>query len=137
MTGMRNRSLLLALALVVVALGTAAAGAAVQAGAKTVKVTAREYRISLSVRKLPAGAVTLVVHNAGKVAHRIEIKGPGVTKETPLLTPGRTARLHLTLKGGTYSLWCTVPGHAALGMKASLTATAAGSSSGGGDNAWG
>jgi uncharacterized cupredoxin-like copper-binding protein len=122
----------------VLALGTAAAGAAVRSGAKTVKVTAREYRLSLSIRKLPAGAVTLAIHNAGQVAHRIEIKGPGVTRRTPLLRPGRTAMLHLMLKGGTYALWCTVPGHAALGMKASLTATAAGSSSGGGgDNAWG
>jgi plastocyanin len=151
---MRIRPALLVGALIVAAFGAAAAGVAAHAGAtaKVVKVTAREYHISLSSSKLAPGAVTLVVRNAGKVGHRIEITGPGVSKKTPLLVPGAKATLHVTLKAGAYHLWCTVPGHAALGMKAALTglgvppASSGGSSSGGsttttsgggGDNGWG
>jgi hypothetical protein len=38
--------------------------------------------------------------------------------------------LIVTLKKGAYSLWCPVPGHAAQGMKATLTAP--GGAAGGG-----
>lgn len=154
---MRTRPLLLGTTLVAAAVGSAAAGVVAHAGrsAKTITVTAREYHISLSASKASAGAVTLVVRNAGKISHRIEIKGPGVTKKTPLLKPGAKATLRVTLRSGTYALWCTVPGHAGLGMKASLASGSASgpgtggssssgggtttttSSGGGGDGAWG
>jgi uncharacterized cupredoxin-like copper-binding protein len=140
---MRKRPLFLAGILVAALAGAAAAGVQAGASAKTITVTAREYHIALSATKA-SGAVTLVVRNVGKLSHQIEIKGPGVTKKTPLLKPGTKATLHVTLKAGKYALWCTVPGHAALGMKATLTGTGGTTSGGsttttggGGGNAWG
>jgi plastocyanin len=107
------------------ALGGAAAAAfagSTTSRAATVRVTEREYRISLSTKTLPAGTVVLVVYNAGKLAHRLSISGPGLTtKTTPAIAPGATRSLTVKLGGGAFSLWCPIASHAALGMKATLT----------------
>ena len=44
---------------------------------------------------------------------------PASTK-TPLISPGQSAKLTVTLAAGTYTLYCTVPGHRAAGMVAKL-----------------
>lgn len=138
-------------ALSVALAGAAAAGVVAHASAKThvVKVTEREYHITLSQTKLAPGKVELMITNKGKLAHALAIAGPGIagTKKTAMIEPGKTAALSVTLRSGAYSLWCPVPGHASLGMKAALTA-AAGSTGGpagttptttgsGGGQAWG
>ena len=51
------------------------------------------------------------------------------TRIRAVIQPGKSAVLLVTLKHGAYSLWCPVPGHAARGMKATLTTPGA---SGGG-----
>jgi nitrite reductase (NO-forming) len=150
-----NRPILLACALTAAVAGAAAAGVVAHAGSTraTIHVTAREYHLTIST-KTATGAVLLVVKNSGKLAHRIEIAGKGVKKTTPLIAPGKSATLRVTLTSGKYSIWCTVPGHAQLGMKTSVSAAAAAtgggasgggstttstdtSGSGGGDSAWG
>jgi len=115
---------------VAVALALAGAGAAIAVAAggsaatatATIKVTEREYHIGLSVTTGNAGKVTFVVHNAGKIVHKLDLAGAGLktTVKVPSLAPGTTRRVTVTLKGGTLKLWCPVPGHAALGMKTSL-----------------
>ena len=116
----------IALALVAAfALAGAAVGAwAGQSTARktSVQVTVREYRIALSTKSLPTGVVRLVVHNVGKVAHRVSISGPGLSaKTTPMIPPGATRGLTVTLGGGSFKLWCPLGNHAALGMKTTLT----------------
>jgi uncharacterized cupredoxin-like copper-binding protein len=87
----------------------------------TVQVTVREYRISLSTRTLPSGTVRLVVHNTGKLAHRLSISGPGLSTTTPAIAPGATRGLTMSLPGGAFTLWCPLGSHASLGMKTTLT----------------
>jgi plastocyanin len=112
---------------VVAALALAGAAVGALAGRSTVtkttlRVTEREYKISLSTRSLPAGAVRLLVHNAGHVAHRLTISGPGLsTATTPTIQPGATKSLTVTLGGGSFQLWCPLGSHAAAGMKTSLS----------------
>ena len=128
-----TRPLILATAFAVAVLGAATAGVVAHAGAraKTITVTEKEFHITVSAKKVAPGSVRFVVKNTGKLSHALEIAGPGVKgKRTPLIKPGRSATLAVTLRAGTYTLWCPVPGHAALGMKTSLTV--GGSSSGGG-----
>lgn len=109
-----------ALALAGAALATLATGSS--AAATRVRVTEREYRITLSTSKLQAGKVTFVVHNAGRVSHELAVSGRGLrTVRTPLIRPGATRTLTVRLGGGTFHLWCPVPGHAADGMKAGLS----------------
>ena len=91
---------------------THAAGAAV-------KVTASEFKFVLSTKTVPAGSVTFTVVNKGKLAHDFKIGG----KVTPLISPGKTAKLVVTLKKGSFPYLCTVPGHAAAGMKGTLKVT--------------
>jgi uncharacterized cupredoxin-like copper-binding protein len=89
------------------------AGVAVQAQEK-------EYKITLSTRRVHHGVVTFVVKNAGNIAHNLTIQGG---KHTATIGPGKTAKLTVTLKKGTYTLYCSVPGHRQLGMVTKLSVT--------------
>jgi uncharacterized membrane protein YgcG len=102
-----------------VALGGAAIGGVVAQAhvtVPTVSVTLKEFKVA-TASKLRSGKVTLVVVNKGKIPHALKIAGPGVNAKTAMLTSGKSARLTVTLKDGTYQLWCPVGNHASLGMK--------------------
>ena len=103
-------------------LGAATAGVVAHASSTktTINVTEREYSIKLSARKAPVGVVHFVIKNMGKYSHALSLKDGSLTKRTPLIKPGKSATLTVNLKKGTVSIWCPVPGHATLGMKASL-----------------
>ena len=89
------------------------------ATATTVQVKGGEFFYRLSTKSIAKpGAVTFVFKNVGHVLHDFKISG----KKTPLLQPGRTARLVVTFKKkGRYPYSCTVPGHASAGMKGVFT----------------
>jgi plastocyanin len=93
---------------------------AVAAG-KPVAVTENEFHVILAQKSLKPGAYTFVVKNAGKIQHDLAVQGGSVNTKTPLINPGATAKLTVTLPAGTYTLFCTVPGHRAAGMVAKLT----------------
>jgi uncharacterized cupredoxin-like copper-binding protein len=134
-----SRITLVAAAFVVALAGAALAGVVAHASSTqtTIRVTEKEYSIHLSTKAPPAGSTKLVVKNTGKFRHQLAIKGPGVSKRTPMIKPGKSAVLVVTLKSGTYGLWCPVPGHAALGMKAALKVAGATTSSGTGGGGYG
>jgi len=80
--------------------------------------------------QVPLGTVVFKVRNAGKLAHTFKVcSSPGkITANscagtgTATIAPGKTATLAITFKKkGTYEYLCTVPGHAAAGMKGPLT----------------
>jgi uncharacterized cupredoxin-like copper-binding protein len=85
-----------------------------------VRVQEKEFKIALSTRTVHAGTVTFVVKNVGKVAHNLTIQGG---KATPNINGGGSAKLTVRLKKGSYTLYCSVPGHRQLGMVAKLTVT--------------
>jgi uncharacterized cupredoxin-like copper-binding protein len=87
------------------------------ATASSVTVTATEFKFKLSKTSVPHGAVTFTVVNKGKLPHDFKIAG----KKTPLLSPGKSAKLSVTLKAGKNAYLCTVAGHAAAGMKGVVT----------------
>jgi uncharacterized cupredoxin-like copper-binding protein len=88
--------------------------------ATAVKVTAKEFKFVLSRRRAPHGTVVFTLVNKGKLKHDFKIAG----KKTPLLKPGKKATLRVRLKKGKkYTYVCTVPGHAAAGMKGTFRAT--------------
>jgi uncharacterized cupredoxin-like copper-binding protein len=121
---MRPSRLLLALAALAVALlgaATASYVARASVAKTTITVTEREFHITPSVRRVARGQVRLLVKNAGKYPHSLAIKGAGVSKRTPVIKPGKSAVLVVDLRSGTYALWCPVPGHAARGMRATVS----------------
>jgi uncharacterized cupredoxin-like copper-binding protein len=85
--------------------------------AATVTVTATEFSFRLSKASVPHGNVVFKVANTGKVAHDFSIGG----KTSSLVAPGKSTTLTVTLAAGKLLYVCTVPGHAAAGMKGSLT----------------
>jgi plastocyanin len=67
-----------------------------------------------------AGPVTVTMPNASPIQHNIAIMGP-VKGAGPIVGKGATSSFTATLKPGTYTFLCEVPGHAAAGMKGTLT----------------
>jgi plastocyanin len=68
-----------------------------------------------------AGSVTIDFSNASPVEHDVAIaKGTSVVGQTPVFTGGAKT-LKITLKPGTYTFYCTVPGHRQAGMEGTLT----------------
>jgi uncharacterized cupredoxin-like copper-binding protein len=115
----RSLSAALATAAIVVAcvLAVPAFAGGSHAAATAVSVTATEFHFKLSKTSVGHGAVTFTLVNKGKLAHDFKIAG----KKTPLVQPGKTAKLTVTLKAGKFPYLCTVAGHAAAGMKGTLT----------------
>jgi len=70
-----------------------------------------------------AGTVTISFTNSSPLAHNLTVQqgtnGP-VLGATPTFMGG-TKTLKLTLKAGTYTYYCSVPGHRAAGMQGTLT----------------
>ncbi len=100
----------------------------------TTAVKLSEWKVELTTATVPAGAVTFDVTNAGTIPHAFEIEGRGVEKELPLLQPGQSASLTVTLRQGRYEVYCPVGGdsHKNLGMVTHLVVAAAGGASAGG-----
>src|SRR5580765_1970115 len=78
-----------------------------------------EFKFKLSATSVAAGSVTFKVTNKGKLSHDFSVGG----KKTAMLSPGKSATLTVTLKKGSSAYMCTVPGHAAAGMKGTLKVT--------------
>ena len=87
-----------------------------------------EWKVEVAPASVRAGSVTFTVTNGGSIPHAFEVEGHGVEKETPLIQPGATATLTLTLRPGGYEVYCPVgnDSHKKLGMVTSLQVTAAG-----------
>jgi uncharacterized cupredoxin-like copper-binding protein len=97
-----------------------AKGAEATTSGVTVQVQEKEYKITLATHKVRHGVVTFVVKNVGKIPHDLTIQGG---KHTSSIAPGKAVKLTVTLKKGSYTLYCSVPGHRQLGMVTKLTAT--------------
>jgi uncharacterized cupredoxin-like copper-binding protein len=104
------------LVVVLTFLALAAAATPFVLAAATVSVTGKEFKFTLKPTTVKHGKVTFGFTNKGTLMHDFKIAG----KKTPLVSPGKSASLTVTLKPGKYPYICTVPGHAAAGMKGTL-----------------
>jgi uncharacterized cupredoxin-like copper-binding protein len=93
------------------------------APASSVSVTETEFKIALPAAKVGPGKITFAVKNAGKIQHDLVVSGTGVSAaaKTPLIDAGASAKVTVTLAAGSYTLYCSVPGHRAAGMVTKLT----------------
>jgi len=92
-----------------------------------VSVRLSEWKVELSQPNIAAGPVTFVVTNTGQIPHAVEVEGEGIEQETETIQPGANGTLTLTLKPGTYEVYCPVGegSHKKLGMEAHLTVSSA------------
>lgn len=84
-----------------------------------------EYQIVLSRTSFTPGTYTFVATNHGQVAHSLEIQGPGVNgQQLPqLLGPGQSGSMTVTLRRGSYDVFCQVDHHKARGMNVIIQVT--------------
>jgi uncharacterized cupredoxin-like copper-binding protein len=105
-------------------------------------VTERDFHISVSPARLPAGSVVLSVHNRGPENHElivvrvggdpIPLRKDGITVDEDKLKPdtigslgpgasGSVRELRMRLTPGRYEVFCNMSGHYLGGMHAELT----------------
>ena len=100
---------------------TALAVAVTAPGAPTpqkVAVGMTEFKFTLMPKTVKRSVpVTFTVTNRGSIAHDFRIAG----KKTPVIAPGGKRTLRITfLRVGRFAYLCTLPSHAAAGMKGTL-----------------
>ena len=92
------------------------------AAAQGVSVTLSEWKLGLSRDTVKAGSVTFSVANGGSMAHALFVRGTGVAKGTKDIGKGESATLTVTLKAGTYNVYCPMSdgSHKLAGMDKTL-----------------
>jgi uncharacterized cupredoxin-like copper-binding protein len=88
----------------------------------TVSATEADFSITLSQKAFTPGTYVFKVTNAGKYGHNLVIAGPGVNSVTSeTMRSGGSGAVTVTLKAGSYELWCSIPGHKDQGMDVTIT----------------
>ena len=114
------------------------------ASGAVVRVTERDFRITVAPARIQAGTVRLLLRNQGPDTHElIVVRSPrrslslrtdGLTVDEEALAratvgtaegkgPGAVRELLLNLKPGRYELFCNMAGHYLGGMRAELVVT--------------
>ncbi|MCX2179507.1 copper-binding protein [Streptomyces sp. SKN60] len=95
------------------------------AAATRVTTDLADFKITLSQQNFTPGTYAFVMTNSGQHDHALEIEGPGGENRSDTVAPGESTTLTVTLKDGTYEIYCPVDGHKDLGMKTEITVAGA------------
>jgi uncharacterized cupredoxin-like copper-binding protein len=103
--------------------GSGSTSSSPAATAQTVTFTETEFKIDTASTTLKAGSYTFDVQNKGSFPHDLHIATPDGSEigATSVIQPNASASLQVTLKAGTYQMWCAVDSHKARGMVGTLT----------------
>lgn len=120
--GLLALGLLAALGLSGSAAGARSQPSAVAPAKAHLQVIEIEYKLILSRGVVKAGPVSLEAIDRGMDPHDLRLRKIDGSHEyaAPLLTPGERWNETVDLKPGVYKLWCALPEHAKLGMRATL-----------------
>src|SRR5262249_34918029 len=102
-----------------------ARGAGSSGASASITATESEWKIVLSKRTLKAGRYTFVAVNKGHFGHSLALNGPGLANKriAGTVSPGSSKTIVLTLRKGTYDVYCPIDGHKGLGMNTKLSVT--------------
>jgi plastocyanin len=84
-------------------------------------VDEREYSVVPTYHTVAAGDLEFDPVNHGEDAHDFSIRNAGGQIASVALDSGETKVVNVNLPAGTYTLYCSLADHEALGMKATLT----------------
>jgi uncharacterized cupredoxin-like copper-binding protein len=103
--------------------GSSSGSSTATSSGQTVTFTLTEFKITTASTNLTAGSYTFDVQNKGSFQHDLHIATSDGSEigATPVIQPGASATLQVTLKAGSYTTWCAVDGHRAQGMQGTLT----------------
>lgn len=104
-------------------------------GGAATKKAAKEQGGKLSIPTDPSGQLAYLVGSAtakpgpiqidsvnkASIGHNIAIQGPGANAKGQIVQGGATSKISVTLKPGTYTFFCSVPGHREGGMVGKIT----------------
>jgi uncharacterized cupredoxin-like copper-binding protein len=106
--------------------GTAAGGGAAKASAAPVafhaSVGLSDFKITPVTFTVSGPAVSFAVHNDGAISHNLYIGDAAgmVVMHSRTLAAGQSETIRGSLPPGTYTTYCELPGHEALGMEGTL-----------------
>ena len=81
-----------------------------------------QLRFDKDALSAPAGDVRITMNNPSPVGHNIAVEGTGLpAKQGPTVEKGGASEVEATLKPGSYTYFCSVPGHREAGMEGTLT----------------
>jgi hypothetical protein len=88
-------------------------------------VAADEYSFVLSRERIAAGRALVQLLNRGEDDHDLRLRRISRRPDRPIAKwkvagPGELTELTFRLSRGRYRLWCSLPGHRKLGMRATL-----------------
>jgi uncharacterized cupredoxin-like copper-binding protein len=88
----------------------------------TIRAVETEFHIALSRVSVSAGRYTITAVNKGTIQHGLIVNGPGVQdKLIGLVQPGHSVSKVITLRKGTYDVFCPISNHKMKGMNTHLT----------------
>ena len=96
--------------------------AAAPAKPQRIEIKGSEFKYEPKDVTARTGEIILVVTNTGATDHNIVIQDAAGKDlaQIPVISPGKTEELKVTLRPGTYRLVCTLPGHKEAGMVGTL-----------------
>ncbi len=119
MPGLRSTGLALAAGVALLAGGCG--HATVVGKSRTLEVSVTEYRVAPEQAEVPAGPLTIAVHNYGLLSHNLSVSRNGQAEgATQPISPGGTAVLSLTLAPGRYLMASTLLSDETLGAYGTL-----------------
>ena len=87
-----------------------------------IDVASSGFAFAQSTATASAGHVTIKSMNPQGTGHDIALKGDGVDEKGEVVQDGGVSTIDIAdLKPGTYTYYCSVPGHEDAGMKGTLT----------------
>ncbi|MFI8965099.1 plastocyanin/azurin family copper-binding protein [Streptomyces sp. NPDC053493] len=101
--------------------GTTAPPPSATTAAHQVDAALSDFHITLSQKTFEPGDYTFTLKNDGHHDHALEVEGPGGETRSNTIGPGESTTFKVTLKSGTYEVYCPVDGHKDLGMKTEIT----------------
>jgi hypothetical protein len=113
----------LAAFIVLLAGGAAGCGAATKVTrGGTLQVALTEYHVAPQSVSAASGALTIDVHNYGRLSHDLVISSDGIPlASTKPIAPGQSAELFTTLAAGKYLMSSTILSDQALGAYGTLS----------------
>jgi hypothetical protein len=120
---MNRKAVIVGLALgILVGLGAVAFGIADAATPSRLFVSAKEFSLVMSGGSVKPGSARIQLYNGGEDAHDLRLQRVGGTRVLRIreTSPGDVTELSTVLRRGRWKLWCSLPGHAKAGMRATL-----------------